>query len=134
MKVRTRVAILLALALLLAGASVTLISALTYQHAVYSNPTEFTDAILKNLGVTREQALAYVRVPVMVMQGEADPYGTLAQVRVVEEECTCPVETAVLPGVGHAPHREKPDETLAAIAAFADRIFRAHGEAMDGAA
>jgi pimeloyl-ACP methyl ester carboxylesterase len=75
-------------------------------------------------------ALAYIRVPVLVMQGEADPYGTLAQVRVVEEECSCPVETAVLPGVGHAPHRERPEETLAAVAAFADRIFRAHGEGL----
>src|SRR3954452_12727741 len=79
-------------------------------------------------------ALAYIRVPVLVMQGSADPYGTLAQVRVLEEECYCPVETVVLPGVGHAPHREKPDETLAAIAAFTDRIFRVHGEAVGGAA
>ncbi|TMJ04067.1 MAG: alpha/beta hydrolase [Alphaproteobacteria bacterium] len=68
-------------------------------------------------------ALAYIRVPVLVMQGAADPYGTLAQVRVVEEECYCPVEAAVLPGVGHAPHREQPEQTLAAVAAFADRIF-----------
>jgi signal transduction histidine kinase len=80
MKVRTRVAILLALALLLAGASVTLISALTYQHAVYSNPTEFTDAILKNLGVTREQALAYVRVhPEVVFGGQRPPGGSATQ-------------------------------------------------------
>ena len=49
-------AILLALALLVAGASVALISALTYQHAVYPNTTEFSDALLKDLGVTREQA------------------------------------------------------------------------------
>ena len=28
-----------------------------------------------------------------------------------------------MPGIGHAPHREKPEETLAAVAAFADRIF-----------
>jgi len=73
-------------------------------------------------------------VPVLVMQGEADPYGTLAQVRVVEEECSCPVETVVLPGVGHAPHREQPEETLAAVAAFADRLFRAHGEGLESAA
>ncbi len=79
-------------------------------------------------------ALAYIRVPVLVVQGAADPYGTLAQVRVVEEECYCPVETAVLPGVGHAPHREKPDETLGAIAAFTDRIFRVHGEGLENAA
>jgi pimeloyl-ACP methyl ester carboxylesterase len=79
-------------------------------------------------------ALAYIRVPVLVVQGAADPYGTLAQVRVVEDECYCPVETAVMDGVGHAPHREKPEETLAAVSAFTDRIFRAHGEAFENAA
>ena len=79
-------------------------------------------------------ALAYIRVPVLVVQGAADPYGTLAQVRVVEEECYCPVETAVMDGVGHAPHREKPEETLAAVAAFADRMFRVHDEGIENAA
>ena len=79
-------------------------------------------------------ALAYIRVPVLVVQGAADPYGTLAQVRVVEQECYCPVETAVLEGVGHAPHREKPEETLSAVAAFADRLFRVHHEGIENAA
>ncbi len=79
-------------------------------------------------------ALAYIRVPVLVVQGAADPYGTLAQVRAVEEECYCPVETLVLPDVGHAPYREKPEETLDAVTAFTDRIFRAHGEGLDSAA
>jgi signal transduction histidine kinase len=80
MKVRTRVAILLALALLVAGASVALISALTYQNAVYSNPTEFSDALLKDLGVTREQAMAYIRVhPEVVFNAQATPGGTEAQ-------------------------------------------------------
>ena len=80
MKVRTRVAILLALALLVAGASVALISALTYQHAVYSDTTEFSDALLKNLGVTREQAIAYIRVhPEVVFGGRAIPGGTATQ-------------------------------------------------------
>src|SRR5215212_3304671 len=68
-------------------------------------------------------ALAYIRVPVLVVQGAADPYGTLAQVRVVEEECTCPVETLVLPGVGHAPHREAAAAAaVAAVAAFSRRL------------
>jgi len=80
------------------------------------------------------EALAYIRVPILLMQGEADRYGTLAQVRAAQEECTCPVETLVMPGVGHAPHREKPDETLAAIATFADRIFGVHGEDVETAA
>ena len=36
----------------------------------------------------------------------------------------------MMPGAGHAPHREKPDETLDAVAPFVDRIFRVHGEAL----
>src|ERR1043165_6264424 len=79
-------------------------------------------------------ALAYIRVPVLVLQGAADPYGTLAQVRVLEEECYCPVETVVLEGVGHAPHREDPATSLRTIAEFADRIFRVHGEGVENAA
>jgi pimeloyl-ACP methyl ester carboxylesterase len=79
-------------------------------------------------------ALAYVRVPMLIVQGEADPYGTVAQARAAQEECYCPVETLLMPGVGHAPHREKPEETLTAIAAFADRIFRVHGEGIENAA
>jgi pimeloyl-ACP methyl ester carboxylesterase len=79
-------------------------------------------------------ALAYIRVPVLVVQGAADPYGTLAQVHVVEEECYCPVETLILPGVGHAPHREAASETLDAVATFTDRIFGVHGEGIENAA
>jgi signal transduction histidine kinase len=77
------VAILVALALLVTGASVTLISALTYQHAVYENPASFSDALLKNLGVTREQALAYIRVhPEVVFDSRSAPGGTATQKRV----------------------------------------------------
>lgn len=83
MKVRTRVAILVALALLVAGASVALISALTYQHAVYNDPASFSDALLKNLGVTREQALAYIRVnPEVVLDPRTAPGGSATQERV----------------------------------------------------
>jgi len=67
-------------------------------------------------------ALSHIRVPVLVMQGDADPYGTLAQVTVVVDKCRCPVETAVMEGVGHTPHREKPDETLDAVEGFFRRI------------
>src|SRR6476660_2323823 len=79
-------------------------------------------------------ALAYVRVPILLIQGAADRYGTLAQVRAAQEECYCPVDALVMPGVGHAPHREKSEETLATVAAFADRIFRIHGERIENAA
>jgi pimeloyl-ACP methyl ester carboxylesterase len=85
-------------------------------------------------GFDTTDALAYIRVPILIVQGADDPYGTLAQARAAEEECYCPVETLALPGVGHAPHREQPEEMLRAIAAFTGRIFRAHGEGLESAA
>ena len=45
--------------------------------------------------------LAYIRVPILVVQGADDQYGTVAQVEAVERECYCPVEVALLPGVRH---------------------------------
>jgi pimeloyl-ACP methyl ester carboxylesterase len=70
--------------------------------------------------------LAHIRVPILVIQGEADPYGTPEQVRIIERETYCPVESVLLPGIGHAPHLEAPEATLAAIAEFAGRLFRVH--------
>jgi pimeloyl-ACP methyl ester carboxylesterase len=80
------------------------------------------------------EALAYIRVPILAVQGAADRYGTLAQVRAAQEECYSPVEALVMPEVGHAPHRERPEDAAAAVAAFADRIFRVHGEGIEHAA
>jgi pimeloyl-ACP methyl ester carboxylesterase len=70
--------------------------------------------------------IAHVRVPILVVQGEADPYGTLEHLRIIERETYCPVDSLVLPGVGHAPHLEAPRPTLEALADFAIRIFRIH--------
>ena len=75
------------------------------------------------------EPLAYIRVPVLIVQGEDDPYGTVRQIEVAEEECYCPVEAVLLPGCGHAPHRDKPDETLEAVGGFIERILVLHGEA-----
>jgi pimeloyl-ACP methyl ester carboxylesterase len=75
------------------------------------------------------ESLAYIRVPILIVQGEDDPYGTVDQIRVAEEECYCPVDSVLLPACGHAPHRDKPAETLEAVDAFMDRILTLHGEA-----
>ena len=64
-------------------------------------------------------ALAYIRVPVAVIQGIDDQYGTIRQVEIIQEECYCPVELTMLPKTGHSPHREAPDATLRVIADFA---------------
>ena len=73
-------------------------------------------------------ALAYIRVPIEIVQGENDRYGTIRQVEIAQAECYCPVEVAMIAGAGHSPQREKTDVTLAAIADFANRILNMHHE------
>jgi pimeloyl-ACP methyl ester carboxylesterase len=73
-------------------------------------------------------ALAHIRVPVLIVQGENDQYGTMRQVEVARQECYCPVEVALLPGIRHTPYREASAETLAAVAGFANRLLRDHDE------
>ena len=53
----------------------------------------------------------------------------MKQLAVAQEECFCPVETAVLPGIRHVPHREAPDLTLNVMADFINRLLRDHHEA-----
>jgi pimeloyl-ACP methyl ester carboxylesterase len=74
------------------------------------------------------EALGYVRVPIEIVQGEKDEYGTLRQIEIAKEECYCPVEVALIEGVGHSPQREAAQITLDAIAGFAKRILKGHGE------
>ncbi|HKF07127.1 MAG TPA: alpha/beta hydrolase [Xanthobacteraceae bacterium] len=73
--------------------------------------------------------LAHIRVPILIVQGENDQYGTLRQVEVAQEECYCPVEVALLPNTRHAPHREAPEATLRATSQFINRLLREHHEA-----
>ena len=71
--------------------------------------------------------LPYIRVPVAVIQGERDQYGTMRQVEIAREECYCPVDVTEVPGAGHSPHREAPRVTLDAIRDFASAVLRDEG-------
>ena len=70
--------------------------------------------------------LAYIRVPVAILQGADDQYGTIRQIEIARQECYCPVDVTILAGAGHSPHREAPEATLHAISEFADRILHLH--------
>jgi pimeloyl-ACP methyl ester carboxylesterase len=74
------------------------------------------------------ESLGYIRVPLLIVQGEADQYGTLKQLKAAQEACYCPVETAVLPGVRHVPQREAPELTLKIVVDFINRLVRDHHE------
>ena len=65
--------------------------------------------------------LAYIRVPVLIVQGEDDHYGTVKQIEIAQQECSCPVEVALLPDAKHSPQREAPEATLKVVAEFVRR-------------
>jgi pimeloyl-ACP methyl ester carboxylesterase len=71
--------------------------------------------------------LAYIRIPLVVVQGVDDQYGTIRQVEIAREECYCPVDVVVIPRAGHSPHREAPGATLDAISEFANAVLRNDG-------
>ena len=73
-----------------------------------------------------DEYLAYIRVPILIVQGEGDQYGTPAQVAVAQRETYCPVEVRMLPGAGHSPQVDRPEDTLAAIGEFVTRLLAVH--------
>lgn len=68
-----------------------------------------------------EALLPRITCPVLLIQGIQDEYGTLAQIDAIERQVRGPVERLVLADCGHAPHRDQPEATLAAIADFVSR-------------
>jgi pimeloyl-ACP methyl ester carboxylesterase len=70
------------------------------------------------------ESLAYIRVPIAIVQGEDDQYGTIRQIEIAQEECYCPIEVTLITGAAHTPHREAPEATLAALTSFVDRVLR----------
>jgi len=59
-----------------------------------------------------------VVAPVLAIQGELDPYGTPDHVRWIADAVSGPAETWVLPGIGHAPHREAGSAVVARVVQF----------------
>src|SRR6202166_1334371 len=93
-------------------------------NAFYGWNGAWLDPAFRNWDIS--EFLAYIRVPIAIVQGVDDVYGTMRQVEIAQEECYCPVDVTVIPGAGHQPHREAPEATLHAISEFADRILDAH--------
>jgi pimeloyl-ACP methyl ester carboxylesterase len=79
------------------------------------------DPRFKSFDLRRE--LSQIDAPMLIVKSEDDPYSTMAQVHVAEAECRCRLEIAVIPGVGHAPHKDNSKQTLKAIADFASNVL-----------
>lgn len=65
-----------------------------------------------------EEYLGSIHVPTLVIQGEDDEYGTMRQVEAITRQIAGPVETRILPGCGHTPHRDQAERVLAEMVRF----------------
>jgi pimeloyl-ACP methyl ester carboxylesterase len=63
-----------------------------------------------------------VTAPALLMQGDADPYGTVAQIDRIRARVQGPVERIVFENAGHSLQLERPEAVVGAIAAFSDRL------------
>jgi pimeloyl-ACP methyl ester carboxylesterase len=69
-----------------------------------------------------EEFLPNINVPVLVIQGENDQYGTMQQVEAIDNGCAGVVETLLLADCGHSPHRDRPDEVLQRTETFIGKL------------
>lgn len=64
-------------------------------------------------------AVRRIRVPMLLVQGADDEYGTFKQLKAIREDASASaVDTLYLANCGHSPHRDRADLVTAAVAAF----------------
>ena len=68
------------------------------------------------------ELLPNIRCPILAIQGEDDPYGTMAQVDQIKNLAKSKVEVLKLGNCRHSPHSEKPEETINALKAFIGKL------------
>lgn len=69
-----------------------------------------------------------LRVPLLLIQGREDQYGTHRQLDAIEAGCAGPCQVIWLDACGHSPHRDQPQATLTAIGDFVAHTFAAQKE------
>ena len=66
-----------------------------------------------------EQEVTHVDVPMLVIQGKHDEYGTLDQLDRIARNAKVDIGRLVLSQCGHSPHRDQETVVIDAMAAFA---------------
>ncbi len=75
-----------------------------------------------------ERHLAKITCPALVIQGSEDAFGLEAQVDAIVERVLGPAERLILQGIGHEPHREARQATLASMAGFIEAVLSDHSK------
>lgn len=71
-----------------------------------------------------EAYLPQIHAPLLLIQGEDDQYGTESQLEAIESSVGGPVERLWLPGCGHSPHLDRPEDVAEAVISFLNRLQR----------
>lgn len=66
--------------------------------------------------------LTNIRVPMLIIRGTDDRYGTNRQVTIAKDICRCQLETLIIPNCGHIPHRREPEVVLNAVTKFYQNV------------
>jgi len=70
-----------------------------------------------------ESYLPQIKVPQLIIQGNNDEYGTLAQVEAISRKSAGVVETCFLENCGHSPHRDQKSKTLQIMSEFVRNLL-----------
>jgi pimeloyl-ACP methyl ester carboxylesterase len=73
-----------------------------------------------------EEYLPEIKVPVLLIQGEDDQYGTREQLSKIEAACQGSVRTVMLGACGHSPHLDQPERVVKVMNEFVAEV-RAKG-------
>lgn len=65
-----------------------------------------------------ESELEHVKVPLLLVQGHDDAYGTMAQLDRIEHRVSGPVQRVELENCGHSPFRDQVERTLEHLSGF----------------
>lgn len=71
-----------------------------------------------------EEMLPQIKCPVLVIQGEEDEYGSVAQVEAIANQVSGPSKKLVIPGCGHRPHHQAEEVVLREMSGFITDILR----------
>ncbi|HEY7770764.1 alpha/beta hydrolase [Longimicrobium sp.] len=72
-----------------------------------------------------EPLLPSIRIPALVIQGDADEYGTWAQVESIQRQSGGSVDVLRIADCGHAPHVQHPDAVIAEAVRFVHELLPA---------
>ena len=70
-----------------------------------------------------EEFLPGIQVPILILQGDRDEYGTWRQVEAIERQAGEPVEPVLVRDCGHSPHREQAGVALEVMTGFVERLL-----------